>query len=299
MLSASIGKRYNPEEPDELYSVSVHVRFALVRPLLFVCLAGLGGCNKQGERKRGTSVIVFRSADGRTLTMNDLRGVTGKFRWEVLGKEDVPAEAELLHQQARQAGQAGDYSKAVILLQRASNLAPRWPYPVYDMAYTFLLMKDSDDARKYYGKTVELAPRGFFTAITALHTLEREQKGDLPDGTYLAYLSLEWVDEPGQKAELVRRMTTQVPRFAPAWKDFANTLDADGEKLAAIEKGLSADPDPETKGMLLINKALVMNRAGDRSGAIKLLGELALDPETTFGTEALAKATLAILAEKT
>jgi hypothetical protein len=50
--------------------------------------------------------------------------------------------------------------------------------------------------------------------------------------------------------------------------------------------------------MLLINRALVMNRAGDRSGAIKLLGELALDPETTFGTEALAKARLAVVAEK-
>ena len=76
------------------------------------------------------------------------------------------------------------------------------------MAYTFLLMKDADNARKYYRKTVELAPRGFFTAITALDTLEREQKGDLQAGTYLEYLSLEWLDDPGKKAELVRNMVT-------------------------------------------------------------------------------------------
>lgn len=244
-------------------------------------------------------MIIFRGADDRTLTMEDLRGVTGRFRWELVGKTDVPAEAELLHEKARRAGGAGDYNKALTLLQRASNLAPRWPYPVYDAAYTFLLMEETDNARKYYRKTVELAPRGFFTAITALDTLEREQKGDLPIGTYRAYLSLEWVDEPGKKAELVRHMVTQVPRFAPAWMDFANTLDAEAEKLAAIEKGLGAEPDPETKGMLLINKALVLNRAGDHRGAIKLLGELALNPESTYGTEHLAKASLAIVAEKT
>jgi tetratricopeptide (TPR) repeat protein len=231
--------------------------------------------------------------------MEELRGVTGRMRWETIGKQDVPAEAELLHEQGRQAGAAGEYNKALALLQRASNLAPKWPYPVYDMAYTFLLINDTVNATKCYRKTVELAPRGFFTALTALDTLEREQKGDLPAGTYLAYLSLEWVDAPGKKGELVRRMVTQVPRFAPAWKDFADTLDADVEKLAAIEKGLSADPDPETKGMLLINRALVLNIAGDRSGAIKLLGELALDPKTTFSTEALAKASLAIVTEKT
>jgi tetratricopeptide (TPR) repeat protein len=244
-------------------------------------------------------VIIFRSADGRTLTMEDLRGVTGTFRCEAVGKTGVPAEAESLHEQGRQAGAAGDYNKALTLLQRASNLAPRWPHPVYDMAFTFLLMKDADNARKYYRKTVELAPRGFFTAITALDTLEREQKGDLQAGTYLAYLSLEWLDDPGEKAGLVRHMVTQVPRFAPAWKDLANTLDSDVDRLAAIEKGLAAEPDPETKGMLLINKALVLNRAGDHSGAIELLGKLALDPESTYATEHWAKASLALVAEET
>ncbi len=244
-------------------------------------------------------MVIFRGADDRILTMDDLRGATGVFRWELVGKTDVPAEAELLHEQGRQAGGAGDYRKALTLFQRASNLAPLWPYPAYDTAYTFLLMEETDNARKYYRKTVDLAPRGFFTAITALDTLEREQKGDLPIGTYLAYLSLEWMDEPGEKAKLVRKMVTRFPRFAPAWKDFAKTLDTDAEQLAAIERGLAANPDPETKGMLLINKALVLNSEGDHSGAIKLLGELALDPESTYGTEHLAKATLAMVATKT
>ena len=46
------------------------------------------------------------------------------------------------------AGGAGDYKKAITLLERASSVAPEWPYPVYDMAFTYLLMKDAENARK-------------------------------------------------------------------------------------------------------------------------------------------------------
>src|SRR5207249_2079912 len=143
------------------------------------------GCNRsQSETPKESSVVVFRGADGRTLTMGDLRGLTSIFRYEILGKSNVPAEAESLHKQARQVGGSGDYKRAITLLEQASNLALQWPYPVYDMAFTYLLMQDAENARKHYRKTVELAPRGFFTAITALDTLVREEKGDLPAGTY-------------------------------------------------------------------------------------------------------------------
>src|SRR5262245_33822667 len=117
---------------------------------------------------KDTSMIIFRSADGRTLTLKDLQGVTGEFRYEIIRSTNIPKEALLLHQQARQAGGQGEYKKAVALLEKASVLAPQWPYPFYDRAYSHLLMNEDDLARKYYRKTLELAPRGFFTAITAL-----------------------------------------------------------------------------------------------------------------------------------
>jgi hypothetical protein len=71
--------------------------------------------------------------------MADLQLLKGTFRYEVLGKSNVPAEAESLHKQARQAGGAGDYKRAIALLELASNLALAWPYPIYDMAFTSLL----------------------------------------------------------------------------------------------------------------------------------------------------------------
>jgi tetratricopeptide (TPR) repeat protein len=272
--------------------------------LLSAAVASVVGCGgdqsgtPKGPPPKEEAVVVFRAADGRALTLADLQGLTGTFRYEILGKDNVPAEAESLHKQARQAGGAGDYKRAITLLEKASGLAPAWPYPVYDMAFTYLLMKDPENARKHYRKTVELAPRGFFTALTALDTLEREAKGDLPAGTYLAYLSLEWVDDPGKKAAAVSQLVKRVPGFAPGWKEQAMQADTDAEKLAAIEKGLAANPDGETKGILLINKALIVDRSGDNAGAVRLLGELALDPASSYATEHLAKVTLANAVKK-
>jgi tetratricopeptide (TPR) repeat protein len=278
----------------------------LVVPLLLSLVAGLfAGCSGgQSGAAKGLSppkeeaVVIFRASDGRTLTKADLRGLSGTFQYEILGKSNVPAEADSLHKQARQAGGAGDYKKANSLLEQASNLAPAWPYPVYDMAFTYLLMKEAENARKYYQKTVELAPRGFFTALTARDTLDREAKGDLPAGTYFAYLSLEWMEDAGKKAEAVRQLVKRVPGFAPAWKELAMQVDSDAEKLTAIEKGLAANPDGETRGILLINKALIRDRSGDHAGAVRLLGELALDSDSTYATEHLAKVTLANLVQQ-
>ena len=261
--------------------------------LLPAILTASSGCQRHhGETPREAPAVILRDAQGRTLTMNELRGLSGTFSYELVGKSNVPAEAGALHQQARHAGEAGDYPKALALLDRASALAPQWPYPVYDKAFTYLLMKDPENARKHYQKTVELAPRGFFTAITALDTLDREAKGDLPAGTYLAFLSLEWMDNPEEKAESVRQLVGRTPGFAPAWEELADLSVDPAERLTAIEKGLAAHPDAETKGTLQINKALALEQKGDHAGAVRLLGELVVDPASTLATEHLAKVAL-------
>jgi hypothetical protein len=50
---------------------------------------------------------------------------------------------------------------------------------VYDRAYTHLLMENSDAALAGYRKTSEMAPRGFFMTLTAVHTLEAADLGGL------------------------------------------------------------------------------------------------------------------------
>ena len=266
---------------------------ALIVTLLFV----LSGCNADESTIGTESRVIFRSDDGRVLTAADLAEATGVFDYGIMANQKVPDKANELHQRARQLGAAGEYGQAIELLSQAQLLAPEWPYPTYDIAFTYLLMKDFDKARRNYEATVKMAPRGFFTAVTALDTLNREATGDLPKGTYAAYTMLEWIDDPAEKSKMVKALVQRIPHFAPAWKEYALQCDDLVEKLKALEKGLAANPDAETEGMLLINKALTLNQQGDQEAAKNILGNLALDPNATLGSEQLAKQSLSMLDE--
>jgi len=239
------------------------------------------------------SRLIFRDAAGRELTTDDLRGVSGNVRWEVIGAGAIPAEASRLHAQAREAGTHGDYPRALKLLEQAHRLAPDWPYPVYDAAFTYLLRGDSTKAEELYAEVDRMAPRGFFTAKTSLDCLRREHAGALFPGFCRAFATLEGMDDRAKKRALLEGIVEKFPAFPVAWKELSNLLDDDDARLQAITKGLEHDPDPETKGMLLINRALVLHRRHDRDGAVGILGSLALDSQSTLGIEMLAKATLA------
>jgi len=227
------------------------------------------------------------------MTPEEIAAATGTLQYEIHGDEPVPPGAKALHEEGRAAGAKGDYDQALTLLTKAADLAPRWPYPVYDRAFTHLLMKDFDAALADYKRAQDLAPGGFFTTLTAVDTLTREQKGEFPRGLYLAYVMLEPVGDPAQRRTLVQQFVDKYPRFAPGWEQFAKILDDPRDRLKAIENGLSAAPDPETKGMLELNKALTLHGSGDRDGAVRILSGLIAAPESTLATETLAKAMLA------
>ncbi len=212
-----------------------------------------------------------------------------------MNHQDIPPQAIELHQRARQHGAAGQYNQALELLAQAQRFAPGWPYPPYDMAFTYLLMQDFANARVCYERTVQLSPRGFFTALTALHTLNREAAGELPQGTYAAYMSLEWIEDAAQKAEQVQQFITQLPQFAPGWKEYALLCEDLQERMNALEKGLAANPDAETQGLLLLNKAMIFHEQGDKQAAKAIVGPLAFNSNTTFATEQMARQTLAMI----
>jgi tetratricopeptide (TPR) repeat protein len=241
--------------------------------------------------------LVFTDTTGRTLTTRDLQGATGKVRWEAVGSESVPAEATQLHQKARIAGTRGDPRRALELLERARALAPRWPYPVYDAAYTYLLQGDAGTAEGLYAEVDRLAPRGFLACQTMLYGLRRERTGELPAGFCRTFATLEWLDDLPKKKAILEGIVEKYPEFAPAWKELAALLDDADARWRAVAKGLDASPDGETRGMLLIYKALMLLRRGERQEAIRILGVLALSPASTLAAEALAKATLARVIE--
>ncbi len=208
---------------------------------------------------------------------------------------DISDEAQRLHEEGRAAGSGGDPVRALELFHRAHQLEPDWPYPPYDMAFTYLLHEHLEEAEIWYARVDELAPRGFFTAKTSLDTIRRERRGELFDGFSKAFALLEW--EPVEtRRKMLRDITTRFPAFAPAWKELAMLIDDDGERLVALERGLAAAPDDETYGVLVLNKALVLGRHGARGQAARLVRELLADPRCTAGAEAMANATLASLA---
>src|SRR5262245_44938227 len=136
----------------------------------------------------------------------------------------VPPAASALHNQGREAGAKGQYDLAVALLTKAAELAPSWPYPIYDRAYTHLLMKDSAAALADYERVEAIYPPGFFTAPTAVDILRREQKGEFPPGLYLAYTMLETVSDKATRRSLVQQFVEKYVRFAPGWYQLSSLV---------------------------------------------------------------------------
>jgi hypothetical protein len=223
--------------------------------------------------------------------MKDLPGGPSKLNVQMVGGEPVPPDAVRLHEEARVAGGRGDYDRALELLSRAHLLAPTWPYPLYDAAFTHLLQGDSVKAEALYAEVDRMAPRGFFTCKTSLDCLMRERRGEVPPGFCKAFALLESVDKLTKRRAL-EGIVAKWPTFAPAWWQLVMILEDDDARFHAIEKGLDANPDPETKGMLLINKALTLARRGHKKSAIRMLHEVVDDPASTIGSVALAKVSL-------
>lgn len=204
----------------------------------------------------------------------------------------INEQANQLHLEAREAGQAGDYQTAIAKLQEAMRIEPRWAYPVYDLAFTYLLVGDFTSALNYYRETDALEPDGFFTTKTAIYTLEGEQQGLFPEGLYTFYMQIEWTEEPEKKYHIAKQIVDNVPLFAPAWKEIAYLQTDPEERLYAIEQGLLGNPDRETKGILLLNKAMIFSEKGEKETARKLLSEIIESQETTGSNSAIAKVAL-------
>ena len=257
----------------------------------------LASCNSTGQSE-DRDEIVFKDNKGNQISMSDLEGVTGDYNWEIKDGVKVPEEANILHQEARQYGSKGEHDLGIEKLEKAHEIAPNWAYPVYDLAYTYLLKEDFSNALKYYEMTNKMKPKGFFTSKTAHWSLKKEKEGEFQEGLYLAYMQVEWMNTDEEKLGIAKAIVDKFPKYAPAWKIIAQKAKGEGERLAAIEKGLNALPDEDTKGVLLINKALVKNIQEKKAEAKKILGELIFDNESTFGNIELAKFVLSKIARE-
>ena len=214
--------------------------------------------------------VVFTGPEGRTLTPDELPGPTGHVKWEIRDSGKIDPEARRLHDEGRAAGANGDHDAAIALFTQAAARDPVWPYPIYDRAFAHLLKKEFEAALADYRKVLELAPGGFFMASTAADMLTREASGEFPGGLYAAFSMLEHMPRE-QQLDIARQLVEQFPSHAPAWELHAQSLVDPAARLEAIERGLAARPDPETRGSLLIQKAVALNALGEHQRALELL----------------------------
>ncbi len=257
----------------------------------------MSSCNSNGQNE-SSDKLVFKDDKGNQISMSDLEGVTGNYNWEIKDDIEIPEEANKLHQEARQHGGKGEYDLGIEKLKKANELAPKWAYPIYDLAYTYLLKQDFPNALKYYELTDKLKPNGFFTAKTAHWSLKKEKEGEFQEGLYLAYMQIEWMNTDEEKLQIAKAIVDKFPKYAPAWKIITQKVEDNNERLSAVEKGLEANPDEDTKGVLLINKALVKNIQDENEEAKKILGKLIFDEKSTFGNIELAKFVLSTIVKE-
>ena len=130
----------------------------------------LGRCDPSANSK-----IIFTDESGNTITLNDLANTDTPdsgdhtYNYQIYNEDNViPARARELHEQGRVLGSQGQSQEAIDTLKEANKVAPDWPYPLYDIAFTYLMQGDNKNAMKYYEKVVKLAPDGFFTSAKAL-----------------------------------------------------------------------------------------------------------------------------------
>ena len=257
---------------------------------------------EQNLNTMGTLDLPATDGSGSTMTIRDDKGAvltaeefavasSGTLTWQVRGGADIPAEATRLHEEGRAAGERGDHDAALALFSKAAALAPEWPYPVYDRAYTHLLKNNAAAALADYQKTLELAPRGFFTAALSVDMLTREAAGEFPTGLYYAYTRLEWMPKEKQRS-ILSQLVEKHPSFAAAWNEYANFEPDAQKRLYALERGLAAAGDADTRGALSVKRALILAELGHRDQAVMQLQRIAADDTGSASAQAMAKAML-------
>ena len=265
-------------------------------------LLALERCRKNGDQE-GIDVYArnlvqmewvlpapLRSADGQRVIDGSLAG-SAPFYCDTQGEGcPVPRASVTYHARGREARHAGEYERAIDLLTAAAVIAPQWAYPFYDRASTHLMADAAASALNDYRHSLQLAGRDFLQAATAVHTLQRERDGELPEGTWRAFVALQHnPDNSGlARRDALRRFVTQVPKFAPAWLLHSQLEPSPTRRLATLEQGFAATPDSETAGMLKVHKALALSLA-EPELAQRVLTQLEGDEKATHSTRDLAR----------
>lgn len=254
--------------------------------ILSATLASLAGCTCQGS-----STPSPAATDAGTALSQPPSPPTGQ---APSGEPSLSERAKQLHAQGRKHGEAGEFELALRFFHEAQEAAPTWPLPLYDMGLTFLYMKADARALESFTQLDKVAPQGLPGSKRILDSLRREQDGRVPKGTLREFLDIERLRDLQEARKRLQALTKKAPAFVPAWQELAQSEEKPEEAEKLIAKALSLEPDPATRGTLLVYKATLTWRRGEAEAARKMLRELLADPSTLPDTAAEARELLNI-----
>jgi len=243
------------------------------RLLLFsLSLAWLGGCSCQGKPAASSSVNDAGATASEQPTPTPVQEMI-----HPPSGPTIPERAMELHAQGRAQMDAGQHQEALQLFQQAQALAPDWYQPLYDSAYTYILMEDNAQALSLLEKLDQLEPLGFVQSKMLLDSLNREKNGQVPRGTLREFLGVVQLRDMAEQRGKLLAMTKKAPQFVLAWLELALTAENPAEGEQWVEKALALSPDVETRGQLLVHKGVLLRRRGKEEEARKLLEALMID----------------------
>jgi hypothetical protein len=135
--------------------------------------------------------IAYYDSAGHRLDEAELQTTQGQIQWTFRDQDQVPPQAIRLCADGMASGAATKFERAMEELRQAHVIAPRWAQPVYQGAWTALVMADVHLAEMLYVWTDRMVPRGYWTAKTARDCMARERLGEFPHGLYPRYVLLE------------------------------------------------------------------------------------------------------------
>jgi tetratricopeptide (TPR) repeat protein len=262
-----------------------------MRPFIVLSLATslLGGCSCQSKP-------VQQPSSSPSLSPGQVqKPPTAKPGGPIAPPPDTPlTRAMKLHAQARVTGESGNLQEALKQFQQAHELAPEWPFSLYDTALTYLLMGEADKALEVYQQVDKMAPEGFSDTKRVIDCLHREKDGRVPKGTFRKFIDAMRARTPEEHEGQLKALTKSAPKFYPAWREYAPYGKDVAEQLRLLEKALALEPDAESLGEMLIYKANLLRRAGKEAEARALLQSLVDDPKSLKITVNGAKEALSL-----
>jgi tetratricopeptide (TPR) repeat protein len=173
----------------------------------------------------------------------------------------------------------GDFTKAIRAYGEAIAIEPDWGVPHQAMGILYIEMGRYDEAAAAYRKVKLTAIPGDGSIDDMLGVIERIQIGSLDQAAFRYFvMSRDLPDEQlDEKMALCKKALGINPAYAAPYAILGRVLLAKGrinQSRAVLERGLTCNPSPFTRALLLFNLGNTFLASGRRDKALAIFRQV-------------------------